>query len=232
MCVTPCAPRRARYPSCDSAGLDSTSEPFPEKCAEQNLETTVATDVVKGPPDDVGARMLASLDSPCEAGQAVTEHLRPACRAGGEKHPFGLAARALCLRRGLNGRSASHPQGHVENAGVLGTAIGNDGVDGGGLDDPREVFARYVRRANHQASSDAVELDQRNSRRKRILSREQDGEASEIGQTAAKARASQNVTQADDARNSLETSCRTVCRPANPVLERVHEIRRPFRRTE
>ena len=130
-------------------------------------------------------------------------------RARREKHPFRGVPIDLDTFRRLRGYTRESMQRDATAALIVRVAIGHDRVHAGLGDQRGKVCGWQVGRANDEATRNPVQFDQRQSRRKLILSCDEHRAARELEEPAAEARAVQEIAQSDAGVGTPEKAAHT-----------------------
>ena len=180
-----------------------------EEGAEEDLEPTIATDVVERAPHTGAGQRTGVPDRSRQADQLMHDHLRPTARARGQENPLrGMSSGALA-RRGREAGTAGAGERHPGQRGRR-RSIRDERVDLRRGDDEREVVDGQIGWTEHEPAGDAVELDEGQRRRQLVGGGDEDGTPAQLVKSTGEARTVNEIAERD---RCLGTPQRAVGQP-------------------
>ena len=184
------------------AGAGQNKRNAAEHGAQENLQATIAADVVERAPDCVVDDRPAAKRRG-QAGERVHHHFWHAGSAGSEHDPLGLARGGGKPPGRRNLRSTGNADRQIERGACCRALVDDHRVDVSAGDERREVLGIGIGRQDSKTARDAVELDQGERRGQLTAGGDEYGSTGQFFEPAAEAGAVGKIGDAD-ARVAIE----------------------------
>ena len=165
-----------------------------EEGTEEDLEPTIATDVVERAPHTGARQGTGAPDRSRQAGELMHDHLRPPARPRGQENPLRRMSPGALARRRREAGMAGNGEGHAGQGGRR-RSIGDERIDLGRGDDERDVVGGQIRWTEHEPAGDAVELDEGQRRRQLVGGGDEDGTPAKLVKSIGEARTVNEIAE-------------------------------------